>query len=53
MDINWTYCDHFVIYSNIKLCCTHETNITYVNYTSIKKLHNNVKAKQHQQMICS
>ena len=39
MDINWTYCgDHFAIYTNIKsLCCTPETKICYVNYTSMKK----------------
>lgn len=28
MDVNWTYCDHFVIRTNIKsLCCTFETNV--------------------------
>ena len=28
MDVNWTYCgDHFAIYTNIKLCCTPETNV--------------------------
>lgn len=36
-DVNWTSCDHLVIYTNIELlCCTPETNkIFYVNYTSI------------------
>lgn len=38
MVINQTYCgDHFSIYTDIKLCCTSETTILYINYTSIKK----------------
>lgn len=41
-DVNQTYCDHFLIYTNIKfLHCTFETHIMlYVNYTSIKKIAN-------------
>ena len=37
MDVNQTYCgDHFAMYTNIKsLCCTPETNIMYIDYTSI------------------
>ena len=28
-----TYCDHFIIWTNIKsLCCIPETNMLYVNY---------------------
>ena len=36
---NQTYCDHFVVYTNIKsLYCSPETNtMLYVNFTSIEK----------------
>lgn len=39
IDVNYTYSDYFVMYTNIKpLCCTPESNIIlFVNYTSIKK----------------
>lgn len=33
------YCDLFTNYINVEsLCCTCETNIMYVNYTSILKI---------------
>ena len=37
-DVNWTYCDDFTMFTNIKsLCWTSEVNIMlYVKYTSIK-----------------
>lgn len=41
---NYTYCEHFTTYINVKLlCCTPEMNIIwYVNCTSIK-----IKQKLH------
>ena len=38
MDGKQTYCgEHFAVYANIEpLRCTPETNILYVNYSSVK-----------------
>ena len=33
------YCNHFTTYTNNEsICCTHETNMLYVSYISIKIL---------------
>lgn len=38
IDTNQTYCgDYFTMYTNKESCCTYETNILYVNYTSKKR----------------
>ena len=38
MDVNWTYCDHFVIYTNIEtLCRTPETNIMFFQLYLLQK----------------
>lgn len=41
-NVNWTYVDHFAVYTNAKLLHrTPEISMLYVHYTSIKKCKSN------------
>lgn len=36
MDVKYTYCDHFALYTDIKSCCLPETKCNVMLYISIK-----------------